>query len=116
MGSRLRFVAAAWLRSALLALLLLPSWNLYAADPPDAFDIDDTPRQIGLHTPEWFELSFLDFREDLERALERGKKGLAIYFGMDHCPYCEAMMEKNLAEPDIRQYFSENFDVIALDV
>ncbi|WP_198019503.1 thioredoxin family protein [Thioalkalivibrio paradoxus] len=78
--------------------------------------IDDTPREIGLHTPEWFELSFLDFTEDLERAVERGRNGLAIYFGMDDCPYCEAMIHENLAQPDIRQYFSEHFDVIALDV
>ena len=116
MESRLRFAASAWLGATLLALSLLPAGNLLAADPPGAFDIDDTPRQIGLHKPEWFELSFLDFREDLERALERGKKGLSIYFGMDHCPYCEAMIENNLAEPDIRQYFSEHFDVVAVDV
>ena len=116
MGSIRRYVVSLWFGPALLALVALPPGHLYAANPPAALDIDDTPRHIGLRTPEWFELSFLDFREDLERALERGKKGLAIYFGMDHCPYCEAMIERNLAEPDIRQYFSEHFDVIALDV
>ncbi|AGA33783.1 thioredoxin SoxW [Thioalkalivibrio nitratireducens DSM 14787] len=87
-----------------------------AATGPDFPSIDDTPREIGLHTPEWFELSFLDFGEDLERAVERGKNGLSIYFGMDDCPYCEAMIHENLAQPDIEQYFSDHFDVIALDV
>jgi len=86
------------------------------ADVSDLYSIDDRPRVIGLHTPDWFEPSFLDFREDLAQAGARGKTGLAIYFGMDHCPYCEAMFERNLAQPDIRQYFSEHFDVIALDV
>ncbi|TVP86169.1 MAG: thioredoxin [Thioalkalivibrio sp.] len=100
----------------LAVLLLLPLAGVVSADAEDFPTIDDTPRQIGLHTPDWFELSFLDFHEDLERAVDRGKKGLAIYFGMDHCPYCEVMIDNNLAEPDIRQYFSDHFDVIALDV
>jgi thioredoxin-related protein len=117
MGSDHRFGVAAWLGCAVLCLsLLLPAGSFGAADPLGSLELDDTPRQIGLHTPDWFELTFLDLREDLERAVARGKQGLAIYFGMDHCPYCEAMMENNLAEPDIRQYFSDHFDVIALDV
>jgi len=97
-------------------LMLLVSGKAQALDPGDFPAIDDTPRDIGLHTPDWFQLSFLDFQEDLERALERGRMGLAVYFGMDHCPYCEVMINENLAEPDIRQYFSDHFDVIALDV
>ena len=98
------------------ALLLLLASATMAISDADFPRIDDTPREIGLHTPEWFELSFLDFREDLERAVERGKNGLAIYFGMDDCPYCEAMIHENLAQEDIRRYFSDHFDVIALDV
>jgi thioredoxin-related protein len=104
------------LRAFLVAVLLLIAVQAQASEPEGFPVIDDTPRQIGLHTPEWFQPSFLDFREDLERAVERGKMGLAIYFGMDHCPYCEVMINTNLAEPDIRQYFSDHFDVIALDV
>lgn len=100
----------------LAAMLLLPWFWTQTAGAEEFPTIDDTPRPIGLHTPDWFELSFLDFRDDLERAVERGKMGLAIYFGMDHCPYCEVMINTNLAQPDIRQYFSDNFDVIALDV
>ncbi|MFO8153766.1 MAG: thioredoxin fold domain-containing protein [Thioalkalivibrio sp.] len=102
--------------TVLAMLLLLSLASAASADAGDLPAIDDTPRQIGLHTPEWFQLSFLDFREDLERAVDRGKMGLAIYFGMDHCPYCEVMINNNLAQPDIRQYFSDHFDVIALDV
>jgi thioredoxin-related protein len=102
--------------SLLFTLLLLVATGAQAARDQEFPRIDDTPRQIGLHVPDWFEPSFLDFREDLERALQRGKRGLAIYFGMDHCPYCEAMLDENLSQPDIRQYFSDHFDVIALDV
>lgn len=64
--------------------------------------------------PTWFTLSFLDLREDLEVAVERGKMGIALYFGLEHCPYCERMLHENLVEPDIRQYLSDHFDVIAL--
>lgn len=76
---------------------------------------DDTPRPIGLHTPDWFELSFLDLREDLEDAVEQGKMGLAVYFGMDDCPYCEALFDKNFAQDDIREYLASHFNVVAID-
>jgi len=100
-----------------IAVAALLSTALGPVVAEDAFPgIDDTPRAIGLHTPDWFEPSFLDLREDLEQALSRGKSGLAVYLGMDHCPYCEAMLNENLAQPDIRQYFSRHFDVVALDV
>jgi len=102
----------------LLTLLLLASLfgPGHAAGTDEAFpSIDDAPRTIDLETPDWFQLSFLDLQEDLERAAERDKKGLAVYFGMRHCPYCEVMLNVNLAAPDIQQYFSEHFDVIALD-
>ena len=105
-----------WVLGLVVLSLLQVPYNRANANEIDLYTIDDRPREIGLHTPDWFEPSFLDFQEDLERAVERGKIGLAIYFGMDHCPYCEAMFERNLALPDIQLYFSDHFDVIALDV
>ncbi|MFN4262473.1 MAG: thioredoxin family protein [Thioalkalivibrionaceae bacterium] len=78
--------------------------------------IDDRPRPIGLHVPDWFKPSFLDLSEDLDEALAKGKQGLVVYFGMDDCPYCEALFERNFSQPDIETYFREHFDVIALDV
>lgn len=110
--------AAPWRWLVLLPMLILlvglpgPGQSAGAEAFPS---IDDSSRRIDLETPDWFQLSFLDLREDLERAVERDKKGLAVYFGMRHCPYCEVMLNVNLAAPDIQQYFSEHFDVIALD-
>lgn len=101
--------------ASLLALLLC--WPLWAqAEIEEGFDFDDAPRIIGLHTPDWFELSFLDLPEDLERAVERGKQGLAVYYGMDDCPYCEQLFEVNFEKEDIRAQLSDNFDVVAIDV
>jgi thioredoxin-related protein len=108
-----------WLVSGLLLLPLLLPWasqDVHADPAPGGAWLDDAPRTIGLPTPDWFEMSFLDLPEDLELALQKGKRGLAIYFGMDDCPYCEAMLERNLAQPDIRQYLSAHYDVVALDV
>lgn len=104
--------------SALASLLaLLFCWPLWVqAEIEEGFDFDDAPRIIGLHTPDWFELSFLDLPEDLERAVERGKQGLAVYYGMDDCPYCEQLFEVNFEKQDIRSQLSDNFDVVAIDV
>ncbi|WP_026142996.1 MULTISPECIES: thioredoxin fold domain-containing protein [unclassified Thioalkalivibrio] len=102
----------AWLACLALVLLPTPAWS-------DSFEedlrFDDTPRHIGLHTPDWFELSFLDLREDLEDAVAEGKMGLAVYFGMDDCPYCEALFDKNFAQDDIRDYLASHFNVVAID-
>lgn len=108
-GSIVRAWLTPWLVIAFCSSAVVTAAETF---PP----IDDRPREIGLHTPDWFQLSFLDLAEDLEDAVARGRQGLAIYFGMDNCPYCEAMFERNLALPDIRQYFSDHFDVIAIDV
>lgn len=99
---------------AVAGLLLMPLVGL-AEDRPEGLVFDDTPREIGLHTPDWFKLSFLDLREDLEDAVEDGKMGLAVYFGMDDCPYCEALFEKNFGQEDIREYLASHFDVVAID-
>ena len=117
MRSTVRFSSSVWVLLGLLgiALVVAPS-RAPAEEDPFFPGIDDTPRKIGLVVPEWFTLSFLDLREDLEVAVERGKMGIALYFGLEHCPYCERMLHENLAAPDIRQYLSDHFDVIALDV
>jgi len=107
--------ATVWLALIAVTLFLTPAWA--SNDEVPFFPrIDDTPRDIGLVVPDWFTLSFLDLQEDLEEAVARGKMGIALYFGLEHCPYCEVMLHKNLAEPDIRQYLSDHFDVIPLDV
>jgi thioredoxin-related protein len=117
MRATVRFSSAAWVLLGLLGItIVVAAGRAHAEGDPLFPSIDDTPRDIGLVVPEWFTLSFLDLREDLEVAVERGKMGIALYFGLEHCPYCERMLHENLAAPDIRNYLSDHFDVIALDV
>jgi thioredoxin-related protein len=79
--------------------------------------IDDTPRAINTHHPEWFSETFLNLREDLSRAKLKGKKGIILYFGQTHCAYCDALLQVNFEkEKDIVNYTQQNFDVIALDI
>jgi len=105
-------------KSALLiAFLLLASLAMPAMaevdEPLDAFD--DRPLDEPLTLPDWFKVSFLDIKEDLEEANHHGR-GLIIYFGMKHCPYCKAHLENNWGRPDIINYTRQHFDVIGIDV
>lgn len=65
--------------------------------------------------PDWFKDSFLDFREDIEEAAASGKR-VVILFHQDGCPYCNALVERNLTQRDIEQLLREKFEVIALNM
>jgi thioredoxin-related protein len=65
--------------------------------------------------PAWFKESFLDFKEDVAEAAAAGKR-LMLVFHQDGCPYCNALVERNLAQKDIEQAVRKNFDVIALNM
>ncbi len=70
----------------------------------------------GFHEPpEWFKISFLDLREDLEEARAAGKR-LALYFYQDGCPYCAKLLDVNFALRDIAGYARERFDVVAINM
>lgn len=65
--------------------------------------------------PAWFKESFLDFNDDIDEAAEAGKR-LAIYFYQRGCPYCNQLWAHNMAVGDIEKAFSENFDVVAINM
>lgn len=97
--------------------VFLVSINTYA----ELIDIetsgfDDSILEEVIDKPDWFKLSFLDIREDVTEAEKNGKKGLILYFGMEKCPYCKALLEVNFAKKDVAEYTQKNFDVVALDV
>lgn len=65
--------------------------------------------------PDWFKNSFLDFREDIDEAAAGGKR-VIILFHQDGCPYCNALVERNLTQRDIEQLLREKFAVVALNM
>lgn len=83
----------------------------------DASQIDDTPKIRDVQYPDWFKNSFLNIKEDLDEALEAGKRGIIVYFGQKDCAYCEALMQVNFGrEKDIVLYTQKYFDVIPIDI
>lgn len=77
---------------------------------------DDAPLEDPLAFPDWFKLSFLDLREDIEEVKEAGKQGLIIYFGQKYCAYCKQFLEADLEAGDIQTYLREHFDIIGIDI
>ena len=65
--------------------------------------------------PSWFKDSFLDLRDDLAEADKAGRR-LVILFVQNGCPYCHALVERNLAQQDIEQTMRKNFDVVLINM
>ncbi|MGD8925733.1 MAG: ankyrin repeat domain-containing protein, partial [Thioalkalispiraceae bacterium] len=78
-------------------------------------DFDESKFADAVH-PKWFKHSFLDLNEDLKEALEGGKKGLMVYFGLKRCSYCQAFMDNTLAKPDIEQRTRRLFDAVGMSI
>ncbi|MCU7833856.1 MAG: thioredoxin fold domain-containing protein [gamma proteobacterium symbiont of Taylorina sp.] len=100
-----------------LCLQLLPislSAEEQDADWDNAFD--DSPVVPEIVYPKWFKNSFLELPDDLEEAIAAGKKGIIVYFGQKHCPYCQALIDKDFGQKDIEAYTRKNFDVISIDI
>jgi thioredoxin-related protein len=62
-------------------------------------DTPTHPEHSGI--PDWFKASFLDLSEDNAEAQDKGKH-LLVMFTQDFCPYCKALIEKNLTQKTIR--------------
>ncbi|MCK4586773.1 MAG: thioredoxin fold domain-containing protein [Gammaproteobacteria bacterium] len=65
--------------------------------------------------PAWFKDSFLDLKEDVAEATEAGKR-LVLFFYQNGCPYCNALVERNFAQKDIKEKAQKNFDIIAINM
>ena len=69
----------------------------------------------GLHVQPWFQLSFLDLRQDLQEAAEAGKR-FAVIWEQRGCIYCRDMHAINFAIPAVNDYVRENFSVVQLNL
>lgn len=65
--------------------------------------------------PAWFKDSFLNLREDVAEAKANNKR-VMLLFTQDNCPYCNALVERNLAQKAIEARLRERFDVIAVNI
>jgi len=65
--------------------------------------------------PDWFKESFLNFPDDIAEAKAAGKR-VVVFFHQEGCPYCNALVERNLAQKDIAEKVKKNFDVIGINM
>ncbi|NOX77254.1 MAG: thioredoxin fold domain-containing protein [Gammaproteobacteria bacterium] len=95
--------------SIVIALMLLPVPVVVAVETGQFLGDRNT------EYPTWFKDSFLDLQEDIDEASAKGKR-LMLFFYQDGCPYCNALVERNLAQKDIEQKVRKNLDVIAINM
>ena len=110
-------------RAALCGLLLALALPALAADPaalPPPVGLE-TPRvepvkeDNGLYHQSWFNVSFLDLREDFEEARAAGRR-FAVVFEQRGCPYCTKMHTEILSQRYINDYVRDNFRIVQLDM
>ncbi|MBI5936472.1 MAG: thioredoxin fold domain-containing protein [Betaproteobacteria bacterium] len=70
---------------------------------------------IPTEYPAWFKESFLHLKEDIAEAKTTGKRVMLI-FHQNNCPYCNALVERNLSQKDIEDAVRKQFDVVAINM
>ncbi len=70
---------------------------------------------MDVEYPDWFKVSFMELEEDVAEAAAEGKR-LMLIFHQSGCPYCNAFVERNLAQKDIEETLKTKFDVIELNM
>ena len=106
-----------------VALMLAGPAGAHAADlgplPPPVGPV--TPHvepahgDDGLYHQAWFQLSFLDLREDFAEAKAAGQR-FAVVFEQRGCPYCARMHTDILSQRYINDYVRQNFRILQLDL
>src|SRR5262245_41923875 len=107
----------------LLALGLVVASGAGAGEPPrlpppvgpEAPRVEPLREEQGLYSQAWFQLSFLDLREDFNEAKAAGKR-FALIFEQRGCPYCAKLHNEVLALKYINDYVRENFRIVQLDL
>lgn len=101
---------------ALLALLAAFSAHSgYAAEPVPAAQMGTYYGSKATEYPAWFKASFLNLQEDIDEARKNGKR-VILMFTQDGCPYCSALVERNLSQREIEATMRGKFDVVAVNI
>src|SRR6185503_19977109 len=82
-----------------------------AAEPPK----EPALGANGLYVQPWFLQSFLDLKDDLEEAAQKGKR-FAIIWEQKGCPYCKETHAVNFANSEIAEYIQKHYVVLQLDL
>jgi thioredoxin-related protein len=109
--------------AALLGVaLLVASVGAYAADPalpppvgPVTPRVEPTLEPDGLYHQSWFQLSFLNLKDDFAEAKAAGRR-FAVIFEQRGCPYCIKLHTEVLAQRYINDYLRQNFTIVQLDL
>ena len=96
-------------------LVLLAAFSVHAAEPPPAARMGTYYGSKATEYPAWFKASFLNLQEDIDEARKNGKR-VILMFTQDGCPYCSALVERNLSQREIESTMKEKFDVIAVNI
>jgi len=64
----------------------------------------------------FFNETWGDFSEELERARAEGKQGILLFFELDECPYCHRMKRTVLNQPEVQAYYREHFLNFSVDI
>ena len=101
----------------LLALFvaLLTVFSLHAAEPAAPARTGTYYGAKATEYPAWFKDSFLHLKEDIDEARKNGKR-VILMFTQDGCPYCSALVERNLSQREIEATMRQKFDVIAVNL
>lgn len=102
----------AWMTACLSACFLIMAMPSGSNTPEPQQTQTSFPSFV---LPDWFKISFLDLSEDNFEAQDAGKQ-LVVFFSQEFCPYCKAMVERNLTQASIRDTFDQHFDVVSLDI
>ena len=101
-----------WL--GVLLLLCVAQFALPRTIIAETFD-DSAIKHIDY--PDWFaDLPFLDLRGELSDARETGKRGMMVLFTTEGCSYCDAFIERSLADPQIAGELQQHFSSVGLEI
>ncbi len=64
----------------------------------------------------FFNETWGDFTEELEKARAENKKGIMIFFEMDECPFCHYMKTNVLNQSEVQEYYRKHFLLFAVDI
>lgn len=64
----------------------------------------------------FFDETWGNYQEELEKARKENKKAILIFFEMDECPFCHYMKQNILNRKSVQDYYHKNFLMFNVDI